>query len=406
MMQIIEIIEGKFNKVFKRIIYLQEILVKTYLKELQKTDLNTFKIKSIHSPKLSQFFKYPSSPNSIKSGSGSLSPCFKAVQRKCDAPKMLMKLILRIKYLMMPIIMFLSFRDHSHELEKNKKLTILTERRTLKKKSTFCHQNVLLFLERSLFLKRYKFLKETPLFLEGNLIYFCQKQLKKWSDIKKNSDLHLELDALKKKLEHLEQKLLVCSICGKQITGKSLKEHSQLCQKSDELNIKLKSQLTLLKNYDLIWLDHHIRKSKNLIPIIKQQLKRLIQTTKSFANQFKIIATKKIIKLKNLSKTCPIYCNKNIHYKNNSIKGEMKNTLNKSCNNLIMISTYKDDHIVKNKVNISKSDVQETLRKFKSFRKNRELNENIKIRKTLETGRNLLKILFRLYNNITNYRSI
>jgi hypothetical protein len=56
-----------------------------------------------------------------------------------------------------------------------------------------------------------------------------------------------------------------------------------------------------------------------------------------------------------------------------------------------------------NKVDIE--DIQETFRKFKAVRKSRDLNEIIREKEVLELGWIYLKTLFKLNENIRNYRS-
>ena len=380
-----EILDGKLNKILNKVLSIESGLLKSHFKEMQRTesaflrvDSNFMKSKSpqSQSPKFSQFFK-PS--EQFSSPTLQKSPTNKKKEKNNEISKKFMKMLGFIKYLMDPLLIFLKYRESGAIKEEN----LNFKENLSKRKSSFSHE------KNSLIYKKYSFLQKNPLenpfFFEEKLLFYCKKQISLWQNLQRMQKISQEVEKIHGILHKIDQELIFCSICGKQIPCKFLKDHSPLCKESDELKEKLKNLFASLKNCDLLWLDQNIRKSKNMIPILKQQISRL---TGDEQVSMKIIPPKPMKPLKGMN-TCPSF---------NKKQGFGQKNMQKN-NNLMMMKDDSEENVV------SVMEIQQTLKRFKAFKKKRELTELVKVIEVLEIAKNCCKILFKLNENIRNHRS-
>ena len=424
----IEILEGRLFRILTSLLSIETSLINSYFREIPRAESAIIKLKSPSSPKHSQFFKSfdptQSSPLSqMKSGSG--SPILKYLPRNTKIPKKFLRMITCIKYSMLPLIIFVKYRENAYgkpfsHIDRIRSFSgdshghfILTKGGDYRrKKSSFSNENYTdIYTKKSNLIKKIHILNEKPEIsmstFNENLIIYSKKQVEKWQNIRKMQEINSEVKHMKKLLMTIDQELMVCSICGKHISGRFLKEHSHLCKESDELNEKLKTQLNLLRNNDILWIDQMMRKSKNLIPIIKQQINKLNNTSISMKepeishpsfNNFLMKPPKPIQKI---LKTCPVMIHKPFS------KNVLFNQANNGINTLIL-GGYNNNNIESNENEniVSVSEIHDTFKKFKLLKKKRELNDHIKIKELLEPAKSSLKILYKLNENLRNYRSL
>jgi len=385
LLETIEILDEKFEKFFK-ILMNQEAFIR------EKMPFLTIK-------KQSNFAK--------------ITPIFIENKKKYDKKtgiykEKVLKYIAKIKFAMIPMLLFVTLRKNSKEKPK-----IVEKCTKIKRKSVFSHDNSFDFFEKkALIIKEIRLLEENSTFSPKNLKEFCENQLINWSELFKMQQKHQEIENLKLIIEKMGQKSLICSICGKQITGKQLKEHSSLCEKRDLIKEKLKEQLNFLQKNQMNWIEQMIRRSKNSITIIKKQVIKL-QRKICEKNEGKIVKKPEIFNEKNEGKKPEIFKENNSGF---SVKfGDKRG---KSQPNLLkhheftenrLQTMLDEDFLAKQKENPKKThflnEIQETMNKFKVFLKRRELNKHLRMQKALEKGKNLIKILFRLNTQIQNYRS-
>ncbi len=376
-----EILDGKLIKILNKVLSIESGLLKSHFKEMQKTESaflraesSFLKTKSPQSPKFSQFFKPSerySSPTLQK------SPKNKNIAKSNENSKKFMKMLGFIKFLMDPLLIFLKYRETC--VIKEQKLSF--QDNIFKEKSIFSHE------KHSLIYKKYCFLQKKPLenllFFEEKLLLYCKKQVFRWQNLQKMKEISKKIEKIHTFLYKIDQEMIICSICGKQIPCKFLKDHSNLCKESDELKEKLKNLFVPLMNCDILWLDQNIRKSKNMIPILKQQIDKL--TEEKEQGSYHIIQQIRPLKPLKIMNTCPTF---------NKKQGFMQKK-----SNLMMVTDDTEDNVV------SVMDIQQTLKRFKAFKKKRELSELVKVKELLEIGKNCCKILFKLNENIRNFRS-
>ena len=242
------------------------------------------------------------------------------------------------------------------------------------------------------------FLQEEEKQIEGvslstiseRLVIFSRRQTKKWINLKKLKETQNKITSIKQTLISMEMESVVCSICGTKIQAKYLKDHSNLCKENDELKERLKHTLSSFRNTEIIWLEQSIRKSKNQIPILQQQIERLNNRSKVSETHITMqesIGFLKPPKIKKMLNTCPTPIKKG-----GMGFGEFKK-------NAFMMMPMEEEK----KVDLE--DIQETLKKFRAVKKNRELQMVLREKDILEAERNNLKTLFKLHENIRNYRS-
>lgn len=413
LMDLMDVLDGKLDKILMRIHNVESSLIHSTSKEITHTESAFIKGKTPMSPKHSQFFKQenfsplnrsPRSPNEHSANSGSGSPNIQRKQlrnRNDPIVKKVLRLLMTMRYLMIPMILFIKLRENGLDLPSNSNqgirkysgsLLLINTGRKSKKKSTFSQEKT------SYVLKRMNFLKEEEKQIEGaslstiseRLDIFSRKQTKKWINLKKLKETRNKITSIKQMLLSMEMESVVCSICGTKIQATYLKEHSNLCKANDDLKEKLKHTLSSFRNTEIIWLEQSIRKSKNQIPILQQQIERLNNRSKVSETHITMqesIGFLKPPKIKKALNTCPTPIKKG-----GMGFGEFKN------NRLMMMPMEEEK-----KVDLD--DIQETLKKFKAVKKNRELQMVLREKDILEAERNNLKTLFKLNENIRNYRS-
>lgn len=304
---------------------------------------------------------------------------------------------------MIPMILLIKFRENGLDLLNNSNqgirkysgsLLLINTGRKSKRKSTFSQEKT------NSVLKRMNFLQEEEKQIEGvsistiteRLVIFSRKQTKKWITLKKLKETQKKIISIKQTLISMEMESVVCSICGTKIQAKYLKEHSNLCKANDDLKERLKHSLNAFRNTEIIWLEQSIRKSKNQIPILQQQIERLNNRSKVSETNITMqesIGFLRPPQMKKNMNTCPT------PYKKGGGLG-----LGGFKNNALMMMQMEEEK----KVDLD--DIQETLKKFKAVKKSRELQMVLREKDILEAEKSNLKTLFKLNENIRNYRSL
>ena len=238
LLETIEILDEKFEKLF-RILLNEEAFLRGTTPFLTK--------------KMSNFSKKLPSPLLIENNNKK----DKGNRRK------VMKFIAKIKFAMIPMLVFVTMRQSSKEKVKTEE-NLEKIRTKGKRKSMFSHDTSFDFFEKkAICIKKMRLLEENSMFFPKNLKEFCEKQLINWCELRKMQKKQEEIENLKIIIEKNDQKSFICSICGKLITGKQLKEHSQLCEKRDQVKDKLKEQLNSLQKNEMNWIEQMIRRSRN-----------------------------------------------------------------------------------------------------------------------------------------------
>lgn len=387
MMNEFEIIEGKLENTFFRVSTIEEHLQINVSPKLESALIKG----SPNSPKYSLFFKRSESPQNslmkINSNSALTRPNFNK-----NPKKKVRNLLAQLKYSMIPLLLLVQYRENylDDDLEKKRHYEDSEKFQIFKDKTnSFYNQKKNSIIKKRDFVNKKKEEKEEgkddyDIKNSKNLLSYCKKIITKWKKIAKMQEIKKEINVIREVLEKLENDMIVCNICRKMIPSKLFKDHSKLCNENDEMREELTRLLTSLKNEDFHWLDHTLRKVKNMIPNLKQQIAKLnenIEDPEIYVNQtIKPSLTRKPLI------SCPLF--------NPNFGPMIRKSVNPSQN---IIIGYRDTVDVKN--------VKQSVKKFKALKKNRELKEMMKLKEMLEVGKEWQKTLFRINENIRHYRS-
>lgn len=174
------------------------------------------------------------------------------------------------------------------------------------------------------------------------------------------------------------------------------KDHSYLCKESDVINSKLKNELNSLKNNELIGIDQTLRKTKNMISLLKTKIE------KNFPNESSINLVEEsgpiVTRSSKFLSSCPVF------HKPNHNLGKFL---------ILKENEEQEDKIISRHLEIQenltfnnkKKRINDTVNKFELFKKKREINKLMKTKELIESYKNYVKILFKLQQDIKNFRS-